>query len=165
MIARSTTQIFARGLRLVGLGAVIAAGPALLGGCNTDISDADIEKNAVTLREVQDAVDKPGRNELMVDARTRKEWEAKRIPSAVNLSSTQVSGTKGQVDPRLDRFDRMIVYGENPGSAAARALTKKLVITGYRDVRFFPGGLLEWERAGLPTRSTKPDDGPGPMSR
>jgi 3-mercaptopyruvate sulfurtransferase SseA len=137
----------------------------LLGGCNTDISDADIEKDAVTLRDVQDAVEKPGRNELVVDARTRAEWELRRIPSAVNLSTAQVSGVQGQLDPRLERFSRMIVYGDNPGSAPARALTKKLIITGYRDVRFFPGGLMEWQRAGLPTRSTSPSDGPGPLNR
>jgi len=136
-----------------------------LAGCQGDISDADIERSAVALRQVQDAVDKPGRNELLVDARSRKEWEAKRIPSAINLASTQVAGVKGQVDPRLDTFDRLIVYGDNPGSAPARALTKKLVLTGYRDVRFFPGGILEWEGAGLPTRSNPPTDAPGPLSK
>jgi rhodanese-related sulfurtransferase len=127
-----------------------------LGACTKTISDADIEKDAVALKDVRRAVDRPGDGTLLVDARPRKDWEAGRIPSSINLSLTQISGREGERDPRISSFRKIIVFGENPGSAAARAMTKKMVMTGYDNVHFFPGGLFEWQGANLPIRQGPP---------
>ncbi|MCU0689223.1 MAG: rhodanese-like domain-containing protein [Phycisphaerales bacterium] len=135
------------------VGVVVGGG---LGGCTKTISDADIEKDAVTLKDVRRAVDRPGDGTLLIDARPRKDWETARIPSSINLSMTQISGREGERDPRLSAFNKIIVFGDNPGSSAARAMTKKMIMTGYDDVHFFPGGLFEWQGANLPTRQGPP---------
>jgi rhodanese-related sulfurtransferase len=138
----------------VGLGLGVFCGAAV--GCRSNISDADVDKNLVTLKDVQKASERPGDSVLLVDARTRTEWERERIPSSVNMALTQVSGNPQQRDPRLESFRTIIVYGQDPGSGTARALAKKMMAAGFRDVRFFPGGVSEWQKAGQPVRSTAP---------
>lgn len=54
------------------------------------------------------------------------------------------------VDPALDRYGQLVVYGDDPGTGSAVAMTKRLMMTGYKKVRMFMGGMSEWKRAGLP---------------
>lgn len=140
--------------------AMIALGFAgLAGACAPTISDAEIEKNPATIKDVQKAVEKPASGVLLIDARQRAEWEAQRIPGSINLGITQVSGRDGQRDPRLERFSQVIVFGENPGSNAARILAKKMLATGYKDVKFYPGGMMEWTSSNQPVRTGAPGAG------
>lgn len=129
------------------------------GGCASKVSDVDLEDEVATLKDVQKAADKPALGILLVDARSRAEWEAERIGQSTNLSLTQVSGREGEKDPRLAKFSQIIVFGENPGSATARAMAKKLMTTGYSNVKFFPGGMMEWKSANLPIRTGAPGEG------
>ncbi|MFN7375639.1 MAG: rhodanese-like domain-containing protein [bacterium] len=145
--------------RRVGRWVLVLCIGALLGACAGKISDADIEDDLATLKDVQRAVDEPSRGILLVDTRSRAEWEADRIPGSTNLTLTQITGREGERDPRLARFSGMIVYGQDPSSSTARAMTKKLITTGYSDVQFFPGGMFEWTNAKLPTRSGAPGEG------
>lgn len=133
----------------------------LVGACAPTISDAEIEKDPATIKDVKKAVEKPASGVLLIDARQRSEWEAQRIPGSINLGITQVSGRDGQRDPRLEKFAQIIVFGENPGSSAARVLAKKMLATGYKDVKFYPGGLLEWTSSNQPVRTGAPGSGVG----
>lgn len=125
----------------------------LLGACN-EYSDKDIV--IAPLADVrsltQDAAKDP-KALLLIDARAPKYYAAAHIPGAINLevpNFDKKAGTKA----RLESYSEMIIYGDNPGSNPAKALTKRLLEVGYKDVRFYAGGLDEWKSAGLPVDSS-----------
>ncbi|HZW06213.1 MAG TPA: rhodanese-like domain-containing protein [Phycisphaerales bacterium] len=123
----------------------------LLTACSQSISDTDVDNTALTLsqlRKITAADTKQGT--LLIDARTPAEFSAGHIPGAANISVAQVSGVEGATDPRLLRYKTLIVYGNDPGSITAKSLGKRLIATGYKDVRFFPEGFSGWQSAGLP---------------
>lgn len=120
---------------------------AFLTACGDKISDADIE--FISLSDVRAVVqDKPG-NVRLIDPRSADEYAQARLPGAINLPLVRVSDEKDKLDPALARFKQLIVYGNDPGSAVARAVTKRLMRSGAKDVKLYSGGLSEWTRAGL----------------
>lgn len=84
---------------------------------------------------------------LLVDPRHPRDFEAGRIPGARNLRLSEVP-PESRVDRSLDRYGTIVVYGNDPASASARAMTKRLLAIGYSSVRWFPGGLEEWKAFG-----------------
>lgn len=121
---------------------------SLLSGCGDTVSDRDIE--FATLAEVRSWVqDKPGTAKL-IDPRAPEEFAAGHLPGAQNLQLPAVSDRKDSIDPALARYKVLVVYGNDPGSAIARAMTKRLMRAGAGDVKLFGGGVVEWTRAGLP---------------
>jgi rhodanese-related sulfurtransferase len=143
------------------LGAVACA--AALGGCTT-ISDVDVDKNQVSVAEVRRLMDVQKRKNrddviLLVDPRPPSEFEKAHIPGARNILLTHVK-PKDPIDPSIDRFKNIIVYGNDPGSASARAMTKRLMSNGYSHVAFFASGLYQWlatggELAGAETKQAQ----------
>lgn len=128
---------------LLGLCAVAAIGS----GCGDKISDKDLE--FVTLGEVRALVqDKPGAARV-VDSRTPEEFSAGRIPGAVNIQMATVSDRKDSIDPALQRFKTLVVYGRDPGDGVARGLAKRFMRTGHKNVKLYSGGIAEWTRAGM----------------
>ncbi|MEL6330331.1 MAG: rhodanese-like domain-containing protein [Planctomycetota bacterium] len=123
----------------------------LLVGCG-NISDARIKP--ISLAElrplVQRQTDRPnGDALLLIDSRITERYETGHLPTARNVVLGQIpTGTRGG-DPRITRFDEVVVYGQDPSSAPARALTKRLIGQGYGDIRMFFDGFDGWERAGL----------------
>jgi rhodanese-related sulfurtransferase len=85
---------------------------------------------------------------LLIDPRSRAEYEAGRIPTARNMPVTTFR-TDRKRDPRIERFDQIVVYGKDPASPIGRATTKRLVELGYGNVRFYGGGMEEWTLSGL----------------
>jgi rhodanese-related sulfurtransferase len=131
-------------------------------GCQSSPSDKDIE--FVSLAQVQAAVEgKPGGGGdglmaifrggpgqvRLIDPRPPQDFDKGHIPGAVNLQLPAVSEKKDSLDPALAVYKLIIVYGSDPGSAVARAMTKRLMSAGAKEVRMFSGGYLEWTRAGL----------------
>ncbi|HYD02512.1 MAG TPA: rhodanese-like domain-containing protein [Phycisphaerales bacterium] len=129
----------------------ILATVLLFTACTQNISDTDVDNAALTLSQLRKvtAADTKGTT-LLIDARTPGEYSAGHIPGAANLSVAQVSGVEGATDPRLLRYKTLIVYGNDPASITAKSLGKRLIATGYKDVRFFPEGFAGWQSAGLP---------------
>lgn len=142
------SHLFSRSLCRVIPGLFLGLALAL-GGCQRTISDGDIEPISLTeLRQQLDA----SRNEVaLVDARSAKSFAAERIPGARNLQITSVSGKDDALDPELASYGLIAVYGDDPGSAPARALVKRMLSSGYTTVKMYMGGLSEWKRAKLPT--------------
>lgn len=124
-------------------------------GCTPDINDTDVEKEALTLGQVQKMTADTG-STLLIDARTPQDYAAGHIPGAVNLSVAQVSGIDGDIDPRIAKFGKLIVYGNDPGSVSAMALGKRLISSGYKGVRYYPEGMMGWKAAGLPVETNTP---------
>lgn len=145
-----TRTISARFLRIAAcLGAACGVLPAL-GGCTPHVSDKDIA--GISLAEVKELSGAPAaeKRALLIDPRPADEFAAGHLPGARSMDTTKVSGRPGETDPKLEPYGLLIVYGNDPGSGNAGAMTKKLMTTGYNNVRLFVGGLSEWKRAGLP---------------
>lgn len=135
---------------------------AAISGCTRTVSEVDLQKAEISLAEVKAVVDAAARDrrDLLIDPRPIEDYEKGRIPGARRLELGAVSGINGQTDPALERYRSLIVYGNDPATASARAMAKKLMATGYARVRYFVGGLGEWTRAGYPVE-TGPAGGGG----
>ncbi len=130
----------------------------LLGGCNDTVSDRDIE--IVSLTQTRAILqDKPGVARA-IDTRTGQEFAAGHIPGAVNLDLSSVKEDKDSIDPALAKFKTLVVYGSDAGSGSARAMCKRLMRAGHKQVRFFAGGYAEWTAAGLKVDGTGPPKTP-----
>ncbi|MBY0112210.1 MAG: rhodanese-like domain-containing protein [Phycisphaerales bacterium] len=122
----------------------------LAGGCEKDTRDSDIVY--VKLGEVselwRDSEGNPMKL-LLIDPRPQPEFEAGHIPGARNILLTKLDGNKGR-DPRIEAYENVMVYGEDPASPIARAVAKRMIAMEYPDSRFFAGGIKEWKAANLP---------------
>jgi rhodanese-related sulfurtransferase len=132
---------------LFGIGLVCLS---LLGGCNKEISDRDLV--LIELAEVQKLHVAP--NARFVDPRAPEEFASAHIRGALSLQVVQVTEVKTDMEPSVARAKTVVVYGNNPGSAVARVVAKRLMAAGHKGVRFYSGGLAEWRANGLPIEGT-----------
>ena len=140
--------------------------PALFGtGCQRGkISDKKID--VITLAEAVEYHEESLAREpkaVFIDARRASIVAGGWIQGARNLRPDDVDPRMGR-DPELEGMDALIVYGQDPSSAVARAMAKRLIETGYNSllkqrVKFYPGGYDEWLATGLPVE--RPDDSGG----
>lgn len=127
----------------------------LLGGCTRTITDNNIKP--VSLTDVRSYTGGKNRKAVLVlDPRSSDEFRAGHIPGARNIDLAGVQSRDGRaLNPELEGFDTIIVYGDDPGSPAARAMVKRLMEKGRDDVFFYRGGLSEWTRSGLQLETSK----------
>ena len=85
---------------------------------------------------------------VIVDPRPESDYAAGHIPGAVNLRLPDV-GEDMRRPPVLAGRKTIVVYGEDPGSAVAKGMAKKLISLRYKGVRMFAGGIKAWRGAGL----------------
>lgn len=143
---------FTRNARRLAASAAVSVLAALT-ACQSDVRDSDIQ--FISLPEVRqrqlDLEAGATNTVLIIDPRSPARYRRGHIPSAINLSLGDIP-EDDSTDPRLAGYDRIVVYGDNPGSAVAKAMAKRLIAVGYgrRTVRWFSGGLAQWARAGLP---------------
>ncbi len=129
---------------------VLAALVFVLGGCQTNITDADVKN--IDLAEVRELVSsstaRPNSRELLlIYPRSSARYEQAHIPGARNLKLPQFP-ERGEIDAELAAYNTIVVYGDDPADVAARAMAKRLMAIGYGRVRLFAGGLSEWRAAG-----------------
>jgi rhodanese-related sulfurtransferase len=138
---------------------ILLAALALLAGCEKSTRDKDIELiSAGEVRELQERAGKGERNLMvLIDPRPAKHFEAGHIPGAINLTLPQVPRDGGAV-AELDRYQHLIVYGNDPASAQAMGMAKRLRDTDHSGVRLFAGGLHDWRRLGYPVEAPPPAD-------
>lgn len=138
----------------------------LLTGCQRgQVSDRRIE--VITLAQAVDYHERsvgPDAEVLFIDARRTPIFEQGHIKGAANLRPDDVDLRMG-TDPELNAKDALVVYGQDPSSAVARAMSKRLIQAGYNSllksrVKFYPGGYSEWLQTGLPV--DLPPDQPEP---
>ncbi|HZW08573.1 MAG TPA: rhodanese-like domain-containing protein [Phycisphaerales bacterium] len=144
------------------LGAFLLAGSLwALSGCETSTSDKDLAKESVlvSLADVRQMMSDRDAGEehalLLIDPRAPKYFAEGHLPGARNLRLPDVREDQPR-DPALERYARLVVYGENPGSAVAKAMFKRLLAVGYSGIRFFPGGLAEWRSSGYEAETSEP---------
>lgn len=143
--------------RRLAAAAVLALG--LLAGCDPNITDKDIIY--LPFSRIQELHAKSQgsspRAALFIDPRAPQDYAAGHIRGARNLLLQRVNPKRDR-DPELEKYGVLIVYGDNPGSAPAKAMVKRLMLLGYDDVKWFPGGLEEWRESGLPVDSSPAPD-------
>lgn len=117
-------------------------------GCEKSTTDASIHTISVAqTRALLEQRAKDQRVVLLVDPRAPQDFESGHIPQAVNLRLKEVPSNSAP-DKRYTGYDTIVVYGEDPGSASASAMTKRLIGVGYDSVRLLVGGLAEWAAQG-----------------
>lgn len=134
------------------------AGIVFTVGCAEHITDSDIklvpvaEVRKLTLRQAEKPQDKIL---VLIDPRAGARFDAAHLPGARNLKLPQMPERSSR-DPSIAVYEHIIVYGTDPGSAAARAMTKRMISVGYKGVRMFAGGTSEWKAQGYPLEVTPP---------
>lgn len=114
--------------------------------CAPKVSDKSIRP--ISAAEVVTRTAGESKGVLLMDTRPPEAFAEGHLPNARNLRLTDISGERR--DPRLEGYRTIIVYAENPGSASAIAMTKRLISLEYRDVRLMEEGFQGWQSRGLP---------------
>lgn len=121
-----------------------------LSGCAVGLNDNDIVMvGCADVHTLVDRASKPGKERVLalVDPRSPEEFQKGHLPGAINVGPIQ----HGQKPDKVIRSARnVVVYGQDPGDALARGMTKRLMEAGIGGVRLFPGGLREWTLRHLP---------------
>lgn len=80
----------------------------------------------------------------LIMALSRWAYDAKHIPGSLHFDTPDALYAAAAPD------DEIVVYCSNVDCLSSVALYRDLVRRGYRNVRRYSGGLLDWEDAGLP---------------
>ena len=118
--------------------------PVGMSACSTTMSD-----RAVARINTTDAARRHGdKSALFIDARPEAAYNRGHIPGAINIRLGELSYTDR--DARLLGRSPLIVYGENPSSATALALAKRMMDLEYENIIYYEPGFTGWRSAGLP---------------
>ncbi len=79
-------------------------------------------------------------------------FRAKHIPGSLNVYTPE------QGREMLDLDDEIVVYCSNQACVASISAYNILVHNGYKNVRRYAGGLLDWEDAGYPLEGEMVDE-------
>ncbi len=120
-------------------------------GCTTKITDNTVERISVT--DTAERVRKSGPDILILDTRSPEDFAAGHVPGARHISLPEVD--ERDPDPSLRGHKMIIVYGQNPGSGAAMALSKRLLAAEIGTVRLMEDGFARWKDSGQPIATQK----------
>jgi rhodanese-related sulfurtransferase len=85
-----------------------------------------------------------GADVKLIMALNRWAFEAKHVPGSLHFD------TPDELYAAVHPDDEVVVYCSHVDCLSSVALYRDLVQRGYRNVRRYSGGLLDWEDAGLP---------------
>ncbi len=125
----------------------------LLGGagaCVRKTSDNSIQPVAV--RELAQWVRAEPEKYLVLDIRDEEAFAAGHIPGARRITLPEVD--PDDPAPSLRKYSAIVVYGEDPGSAVAKAMAKRLIGAKVTDVYLLEGGMAAWRGGGQRTTSS-----------
>ena len=103
--------------------------------------------DTISRQELQAKLDR-GDDFKLVMALNRWAFDAKHIPGSLHFDSP------AELYAALQPDDEIVVYCSNVDCLSSVALYRDLVSRGYRNVRRYAGGLLDWEDAGRPLEGT-----------
>ena len=107
--------------------------------------------NLISREELKEKLDRGDDFKLVM---TLGEWgyRAKHIPGSLNINTPE------QGREMLDLDDELVVYCSNEACTASIYAYNILVQNGYKNVRRYAGGLLDWEDAGYPLEGEMVDE-------
>ena len=85
-----------------------------------------------------------GRDLRLIMALNRWAYDAKHIPGSLHFDTPE------ELYAALRPEDEVVVYCSQNDCVSSVAMYRDLVARGYRHVRRYSGGLMDWEDAGLP---------------
>jgi rhodanese-related sulfurtransferase len=85
-----------------------------------------------------------------VDARSESAYSISHIKGAHSLSYSRFDEQFSDFTQKINIESLIVVYCIGPSCNKARNVAEKLKKNGYRDVRVYSGGLVEWSHAGFP---------------
>jgi rhodanese-related sulfurtransferase len=97
----------------------------------------------ISREELKGTLDR-GEPITLVMALNRWAFDAKHIPGSVHFDDPD------ELFANLGKDDEIVVYCSNVDCLSSVALYRALLERGYRNVRRYAGGLIDWEEAGLP---------------
>lgn len=102
--------------------------------------------------ELKETLDRRGPVKLVM-ALNRWAFDAKHIPGSLHFDDPK------ELYSSLGKDDEIVVYCSNVDCLSSVALYRALVEQGYKNVRRYAGGLIDWEDAGLPLEGELIDGG------
>lgn len=88
---------------------------------------------------------------VVLDVRTRDEYNAGHIPGAINVPEDEVEGRAA----KLSRGKHLVAYCDRPAEDASRGALVKLLKKDFWNVAVLEGGYRAWVEAGLPSARTQ----------
>ncbi|MEA2605739.1 MAG: hypothetical protein QOI00_496 [Chloroflexota bacterium] len=85
-----------------------------------------------------------GEDLKLIMALNRWAFDAKHIPGSLHFDTPE------ELYAAIHPDDEVVVYCSHVDCLSSVALYRDLIRRGYRNVRRYSGGLLDWEGAGLP---------------
>jgi rhodanese-related sulfurtransferase len=116
-----------------------------LAGCTAKISDRAVQDADVA--QLARWLEREPERYAVVDVRSAEAFARGHLPSARRLSLAEASDG---APSWARRAKAVIVYGEDPGSATAVAMTKRLMDQGLTSVYLLREGFTGWAARGLP---------------
>lgn len=97
----------------------------------------------ISIHELKEKIDRKDDFKLVM---VLGEWayHAKHILGSINITSPD-EGRK-----ILKQEDEIVVYCSGKSCIASISAYKMLIANGYKNVRRYAGGIIEWEEAGYP---------------
>lgn len=105
----------------------------------------------ISLAEAEDLFAR--RQALFIDSRTKEDFRAGHIMGAKNIPYEKDEDRKRVNLPPLPLEGAMVVYCDGSECQSSVELAKFLHKKGFKDIRVFFGGWVEWIREGLPVSS------------
>jgi rhodanese-related sulfurtransferase len=96
-----------------------------------------------------------GADFVLVDAMGPVSFAKSRLPGAINITPDWVDDRARRRIP--DPATEVVVYCAGADCDSSIAVASRLVELGYRNVRHYGGGKREWEEAGLPFETGRPE--------
>lgn len=111
------------------------------------------EEHAAITVEALDALLRSGSPVVVVDARSGKYDDGRRIPGAKSLTDTSSAEEVAKVVPAKDQL--VVTYCASTECPASARLAKHLKALGYANVVELPTGIKGWTEAGKPVDQAK----------
>lgn len=89
----------------------------------------------------------------ILDVREASEFEAGRIPGAVNIARGILEFRIGELPDFTNKAAPILIYCRTGGRAVLAAV--QLSRMGYTDLKSITGGIMAWQAANLPVETEK----------
>jgi rhodanese-related sulfurtransferase len=102
-----------------------------------------LSTNLINREQLKQKLDRGDKFKL-VNALGEWAFNAKHIPGSINIS--KIEDAKKILNPS----EEIIIYCSNPSCIASIIGYQLLTRMGYKNVRRYAGGIVDWEEAGYP---------------